>query len=109
MIGASAFSGTALSKVSFPNGLQSIGERAFEGCSLRVAELPDGLISIGANAFPGFYACIPGSATAQTLEAMGCTVCFRSDSCLDYIFACEGEGVKLIAYTGGGGSGEQYA
>ncbi len=74
-IGDSAFAGSAITAISLPASLESVGAYAFDSCSALVGlTLPDGLLSIGDYAFRGCTALeygilhIPGS--VQTIGAL---------------------------------------
>ncbi len=50
-VGAHQFAGSALSKVTLPNGITSIPEGCFYNTRLSTVEIPEGVTSIGAEAF----------------------------------------------------------
>ena len=53
-VGSGAFAGTALTTLSLPDGLETIEDRAFENCTeLASVSLPDSLVHIGPYAFCG--------------------------------------------------------
>ena len=56
-IGKGAFSGCALTQITLPEGLKTIGAEAFSGnAALNCVRLPASLLSIGDKAFSGgFY------------------------------------------------------
>ena len=55
-IGNSAFSGSSISKVTFPSSLTEIGEYAFGYCQdLTILYFSDGLTTVGNNAFDGCW------------------------------------------------------
>lgn len=53
-LGGAIFAGRAISKITLPQGLVSIGEKAFSGCDrLQALEVPSTVTEIGKSAFEG--------------------------------------------------------
>ena len=76
-IGENAFAGSAVTSVSMPEGITSIGQYAFSGCqNLESVTLPESLTTLGSEAFSGCQnlesVALPGSLTTlgdRTFEA----------------------------------------
>lgn len=63
-IGENAFAGSAVTSVSMPEGITSIGQYAFSGCqNLESVTLPESLTTLGSEAF---YGCIYNHRTTKT-------------------------------------------
>ena len=91
-IGGYAFKGSAVTSVSMPEGITSIGFEAFSGCqNLESVALPESLTTLGSEAFSSCK-------SLKTIKIPGVTAILRScfSGCLSLESVTITEGVKTI-------------